>query len=166
MARRGSPQRKGKVIERPGVSEEDIEEIREAFNLFDTDGSGTIDPKELKAAMQSLGFEAKNQTIYQMIGDIDKDGSGEIDFEEFLDMMTAKMSDKDSREDIMKVFNLFDDDQSGKISLRNLKRVAKELGETMTDAELLEMIERADNDQDGEINFEEFYAIMTKKTFN
>jgi len=116
--------------------------------------------------MQSLGFEAKNQTIYQMIGDIDKDGSGSIDFEEFLDMMTAKMSDKDSREDIMKVFNLFDDDQSGKISLRDLKRVAKELGETMTDAELLEMIERADNDQDGEINFEEFYAIMTKKTFN
>ena len=101
-----------------------------------------------------------------MISDLDEDGSGTIDFDEFLDMMTAKMSDKDSREDIMKVFNLFDDDQSGKISLRNLKRVAKELGETMTDAELLEMIERADNDQDGEINFEEFYAIMTKKTFN
>jgi hypothetical protein len=52
---------------------------------------GTIDPKELKAAMQSLGFEAKNATIYQMIGDIDKDGSGAIDFDEFLDMMTAKM---------------------------------------------------------------------------
>merc|ERR1711918_268658 len=115
---------------------------------------------------QSLGFEAKNQTIYQMISDIDKDKSGEIDFEEFLDMMTAKMSDKDSREDIMKVFNLFDDDQTGKISLRNLKRVAKELGETMTDAELLEMIERADNDQDGEISPEEFFAIMTKKTFS
>ena len=116
--------------------------------------------------MQSLGFEAKNQTIYQMINDIDKDKSGEIDFEEFLDMMTAKMSDKDSREDIQKVFNLFDDDQTGKISLRNLKRVAKELGETMSDAELLEMIERADTDTDGEINFDEFYAIMTKKTFN
>jgi Ca2+-binding EF-hand superfamily protein len=52
---------------------------------------GTIDPKELKAAMQSLGFEAKNQTIYQMIADIDKDGNGSIDFDEFLDMMTAKM---------------------------------------------------------------------------
>ena len=100
-----------------------------------------------------------------MISDIDKDGSGSIDFEEFLDMMTAKMSDKDSREDIQKVFNLFDDDQTGKISLRNLKRVAKELGETMSDAELLEMIERADGDQDGEINPEEFYSIMTKKTF-
>ena len=62
------------------------------------------------------------------------------------------MSDKDSREDIMKVFNLFDDDQSGRISLRNLKRVAKELGETMTEGELLEMIQRADQDEDGEIN--------------
>merc|ERR1712222_38675 len=100
-------------------------------------GSGTIDPKELKSAMQSLGFEAKNATIYQMIGDIDKDGSGSIDFEEFLDMMTAKMSDKDSREDIQKVFNLFDDDQTGHISLRNLKRVARELGETMSEASCL-----------------------------
>lgn len=63
------------------------------------------------------------------------------------------------------MFNLFDDDQTGKISLRNLRRVAKELGETMTDAELVEMIERADTDADGEINAEEFYAIMTKKTF-
>ena len=64
-----------------------------------------------------------------------------------------------------KVFNLFDDDGTGKISHRNLKRVAKELGETMTDSELLEMIARADTDSDGEINFEEFYNIMTKKTF-
>mmetsp|Transcript_6350 Transcript_6350/g.11265 ORF Transcript_6350/g.11265 Transcript_6350/m.11265 type:complete len:165 (-) Transcript_6350:156-650(-) len=155
-----------KYTDRPGLSEDEIEEIREAFNLFDTDGSGTIDPKELKAAMQSLGFEAKNQTIYQMIGDIDKDGSGSIDFDEFLDMMTAKMSDKDSREDIQKVFNLFDDENKGRISHNNLKRVAHELGETMTDAELLEMIERADTDNDGEISFDEFYAVMTKKTFS
>jgi Ca2+-binding EF-hand superfamily protein len=41
--------------------------------------------------MQSLGFEAKNQAIYQMISDIDKDGDGTIDFNEFLDMMTVKM---------------------------------------------------------------------------
>ena len=74
-------------------------------------------------------------------------------------------SDKDTREDIQKVFNLFDDDQTGHISLRNLKRVAKELGETMSDAELMEMIERADTDGDGEISPDEFYAITTKKTF-
>ena len=100
-----------------------------------------------------------------LIEEVDADSSGTIDFEEFLDMMTARMSDKDSREDIQKVFNLFDDDQTGRITLRNLKRVAKELGETMSDAELMEMIERADTDQDGEISPDEFYGIMTKKTF-
>ena len=152
--------RGGKTYEQPGLSKEEIEEIREAFILFDTDGSGMIDSKELKSAMQSLGFEAKIQTIYQMLGDIDKDGNGGIDFDEFLDMMTAKMNDKDSREDIQKVFNLFDEDQSGKINIRNLKRVAKELGETMSDAELLEKIEQADVDQDGEISQEEFFSII------
>ena len=111
-------------------------EIKEAFDLFDSDGGGTIDPAELKAAMTSLGFEAKNQTIYQMISDLDEDGSGAIDFDEFLDMMTARMSDKDSREDIQKVFKLFDDDRSNTISIHNLRRVARELGETMDDSEL------------------------------
>jgi centrin-1 len=68
-----------------------------------------------------------------MISDLDRNRSGSIEFEEFLDMMTARMSDKDSRDDISKVFRLFDDDSSGVITLRNLRRVAKELGETMTD---------------------------------
>ena len=100
-----------------------------------------------------------------MVSDLDADGSGAIDFEEFLDMMTARMSDKDTREDINKVFRLFDDDKSGFISLKNLRRVAKELGETMTEEELMEMIERADNDADGQVSPEEFYNIMTKKAF-
>ena len=150
---------------RPGINEEEIEELREAFNLFDTNGDGTIDPKELKAAMQSLGFEAKNHTVYQMISDIDKNGTGDIDFEEFLDLMTVKLGDSDSPEDVQKVFDLFDDDKTGFISIHNLKRVAKDLGESMSDAEMLEMIERADSDNDGQINFDDFYNIMTKKTF-
>ena len=150
---------------RPGLTEDEIEEIKEAFDLFDTDGSGSIDPKELRAAMQSLGFEAKNQTIYQMITDLDKNKSGNIDFEEFLDMMTARMSDKDTREDIAKVFRLFDDDCTDTITLRNLRRVARELGETMTDEELQEMVDRADSNGDAAVTMDDFYNIMTKKTF-
>jgi Ca2+-binding EF-hand superfamily protein len=53
--------------------------------------SGTIDAKELKVAMRALGFEPKKEEIKKMISDIDKDGSGTIDFNEFLEMMTAKM---------------------------------------------------------------------------
>ena len=83
------PKRPTKTYERPGLSEEEIEEIREAFNLFDTDGSGTIDPREIKVAMQSLGFEAKNQTIYVLIGEVDRYGCGCIPFEVFLDLMSS-----------------------------------------------------------------------------
>ena len=64
--------------------EEQKQEIREAFDLFDTDGSGTIDAKELKVAMRALGFEPKKEEIKKMIADIDKDGSGTIDFEEYV----------------------------------------------------------------------------------
>ena len=137
---------------KPELTEEQKQEIKEAFDLFDTDGSGTIDAKELKVAMRALGFEPKKEEIKKMIADIDKDGSGTIDFEEFLQMMTAKMGERDSREEIMKAFRLFDDDETGRISFKNLKRVAKELGENMTDEELQEMIDEADRDGDGEVN--------------
>ena len=60
----------------------------------------------------------------------------------------------------MKAFRLFDDDETGKITFRNLKRVAKELGENMTDEELQEMIDEADRDGDGEIDESEFLRIM------
>jgi len=100
-----------------------------------------------------------------MISDLDAEGTGGIDFKDFLDMMTARMSDKDSREDIEKVFRLFDDDKTQTISLANLRRVARELGETMDDSELQEMIERADSNGDGLVSFDDFFNIMTKKTF-
>ena len=104
---KGKKQIKPKAVERPGLTEDEIEEIREAFSLFDTDSSGTIDPKELKAAMQSLGFENKNPTIYQMIADLENLGSA-IDFDQFLDSITSKLGDKESREGIQKIFDLFD----------------------------------------------------------
>uniref|UniRef100_S4RR96 Centrin 1 n=1 Tax=Petromyzon marinus TaxID=7757 RepID=S4RR96_PETMA len=157
----GGAQRK-KSGPKPELSEEQKQEIKEAFDLFDADGSGTIDVKELKVAMRALGFEPKKEEIKKMIADFDKDGSGKINFNDFLAMMTQKMSEKDSREEILKAFRLFDDDETGKISFKNLKRVAKELGETLTDEELQEMIDEADRDGDGEINEEEFLRVMKK----
>jgi len=76
---------------KPGLTEEQVEEIREAFNLFDTDHSGSIDYRELKAAMRALGFEVKKEELRKMITDIDTDGSGHIEFPEFLEMMTGKV---------------------------------------------------------------------------
>merc|ERR1711881_332911 len=98
-----------------------------------------------------------------MVSDVDNDGNGTIEFTEFLQMMTGKMGEKDTREDIEKVFELFDNDSTNKISFRNLARVAEELGETIDDEELQDMINQADRHGDGAINGDAFYRIMNKK---
>ncbi|KAK9398894.1 caltractin-like [Crotalus adamanteus] len=157
----GSHRRKSSGLKHE-LSEDQKQEIREAFDLFDTEGCGSIDIKELKVAMRALGFEPKKEEIKKMIADIGKDGSSTLNFEDFLTMMTTKMNEKDSKEEILKAFRLFDDDGTGKISFKNLKRVSKELGENLTDEELQEMIDEADRDGDGEINEEEFLKIMKK----
>lgn len=119
---------------------EQMEELREAFNLFDTDGSGEIDAKELKAAMRALGFAVKKADVRKMLADLDKEPDEGIDFASFLDLMTGKMGERDSAEEIAKVFALFDADNSGRIGFRDLRRVCMELGESISDEELREMI--------------------------
>jgi len=152
--------------QRQGLDDEQIEELREAFNLFDTEHSGTIDARELKAALRALGFEVKKEDVRRMLSDVGKDPSQPIDFNDFQEMMRGRMPDKNSREEINKVFALFDEEEKGKISLRNLKRIAQELGESLTDDELQEMIEEADRDGDGLINPEDFYRVMRKRGGN
>ena len=86
--------------------------------------------------------------------------TGHIEYADFVDIMTQKMADRDPEEEIRKAFALFDDDHSGKISLKNLRRVSRELGETLSDDELQAMIDEFDKNNDGVIDIEEFLAIM------
>ncbi|KAL2720079.1 caltractin [Vespula squamosa] len=144
------------------LTEDQKADIKEAFDLFDPDGTGKIATKELKIAMRALGFEPKKEELKKLVADFDPDCLGKLSFEEFLHIMSVKMLEKDPKEEILRAFRLFDDDETGKISFKNLKRVAKELGENLTDEELQEMIDEADKDGDGEISQEEFMRIMRK----
>mmetsp|Transcript_22740 Transcript_22740/g.3741 ORF Transcript_22740/g.3741 Transcript_22740/m.3741 type:complete len:123 (-) Transcript_22740:32-400(-) len=121
-----------------------------------------IEPRDLKDALVSLGFEPKNSTVYQMFADVDVDCSGNIDFEEFLTIATEERQQKDKRSDVDKLFRLFDDDRTGYVTIENLKRIARELGENVNDDDLKEMIERADTTGTGRVNMDDFYNIMTK----
>ncbi len=85
------------------LTEEQKSDIREAFNLFDGSGGGTIDTKDLKVAMRALGFEPRKEEIRKMVVDADRDGSGRLTFDAFLSLMAAKMAEKDSKEEILKV---------------------------------------------------------------
>lgn len=78
--------------------------------------------------MVSLGFETKSATIFQMIADLDADGSGQLEFDEWLHLMTNRVTDKDSRANIDKIFSLFDSEKQGVLTIENLRQAATTLG--------------------------------------
>jgi hypothetical protein len=88
----------------PQLAPEQIEEVKEAFNLFDVDSSGAISYKELRACMKALQIKVDKDELKKMILEVDADQSGEIEFPEFLTMMTGKMAQNDSKDEILKVY--------------------------------------------------------------
>merc|ERR1711971_148068 len=100
-------------------------------------------PKELKVALRALGGTPTKEDIDLLIRQYDKDKSGRIDFHEFLEIMIAKMSETDHKEALDEAFDLFDKDGDKEISFHDLKAVATELNENMTDEELREMLQGA-----------------------
>ena len=72
--------------------------------------------------------------------DKEKDNSNTIDYSEFEQIMCLKMGAKETREEVEKAFLLFDKDETGKISLENLREIANEIGEKLTDDELMDML--------------------------
>jgi len=111
--------------------------------------------------MRALGFEnTKKQEVLELMREYDRNETGYIGFEEFKEILTEKIAAQDPQEELSKAFKMFDDDSSGVITFRNLKRVARELGEKLSDDELQAMIDEFDKDLDGGINEAEFTNIM------
>ncbi|XP_062620975.1 calmodulin-A-like [Saccostrea cucullata] len=144
-------------------SSEQVEEYREAFNLFDKDGDGSITTSELGVVMRSLGQEPTVKELENMIREIDEDGNGAIDFDEFLHMMAKKQAEcSDPEEELREAFQVFDKDGNGYISKEELHLVMNNLGEKLTDEEITDMIREADSDGDGQVNYREFVNMMEK----
>merc|ERR1719316_2099684 len=98
-----------------------------------------------------------------MIAEGDEDGSGEIEFPEFLKLMASKLQDTDSVEEMREAFLVFDRDKSGSVTASELKHVMNNLGEQVTNEEVEEMIKEADADGDGELSFDDFLQFIQKK---
>eukprot|EP00918_Siedleckia_nematoides_P055067 GHVU01120128.1.p1 GENE.GHVU01120128.1~~GHVU01120128.1.p1 ORF type:complete len:145 (+),score=24.75 GHVU01120128.1:77-511(+) len=128
---------RGRRRGRTELPEEQKQEIKEAFDLFDADKTGRIDYHELKVALRALGFETNKAQVLEVMKEYDKNSTGSIDYNDFLDIskckihqsfptmsqtflclietypVTQKINDRDPNEEIMKAFKLFDDDNTG-----------------------------------------------------
>mmetsp|Transcript_42786 Transcript_42786/g.118185 ORF Transcript_42786/g.118185 Transcript_42786/m.118185 type:complete len:161 (-) Transcript_42786:209-691(-) len=145
------------------LTEDQVEEFKEAFALFDRDGDGTITADELGVVLRSLGRNPTMEELNAMVADVDDDGNGKIDFPEFLRLMASKLTANDSADEMREAFQVFDRDKSGSVTASELKAVMNNLGEQVTDAEVLAMIREADADGDGELSFEDFLQFVQSR---
>merc|ERR1712014_430531 len=114
---------------RPGLGEEQVMEIKDAFDLFDKDRSGEITVGEMLEAMRSLGYDTDAGEAAEHVKSLDRDGSGSV-------------------------------------SVQNMRAIADQVGDQVTDDELGDIILKNDMDNDGQLTFEDFYAVLTKKSFD
>ena len=110
--------------------------------------------------MNHHGFYPSVDELNCMIGNVDKNCNGTIDYEEFIEMM-VKREDEEETDDIAQAFKVFDRDGDGFISADEIRETMKDLGEDLTEAEVKAMVADVDINEDGLIGFTEFSRLMT-----
>mmetsp|Transcript_68743 Transcript_68743/g.179080 ORF Transcript_68743/g.179080 Transcript_68743/m.179080 type:complete len:191 (-) Transcript_68743:202-774(-) len=146
-----------------GLPKCEVDEFREAFTVFDRNGDGTITADEIGDVLRSLGRKPNMPEISRMIAEVDEDGSGEVDFDEFFNIMYSKLQESDTVEEMRDAFMVFDRDGNGRISAEELTQVMCNLGEQVTQAEIEEMLSKADFDGDGALSFEDFIQYVQQE---
>eukprot|EP00928_Gymnodinium_smaydae_P033884 TRINITY_DN24144_c0_g1_i1.p1 TRINITY_DN24144_c0_g1~~TRINITY_DN24144_c0_g1_i1.p1 ORF type:complete len:280 (-),score=78.22 TRINITY_DN24144_c0_g1_i1:258-1097(-) len=154
-----------------GVALGQYMEMKNIFSLFDTNGSGSVDPREIRTQMRSLGFEVDNTTIYQLISDLDSDGSQSIEFEEFARLLSEELElytdGALTEHSCGEVFDYMDDldasNRDERIEVSNLRRIADVLGDQVSDMELEVMVRCADKSGKGYVTCEDFYQLMLQE---
>ena len=146
------------------LTEDRIQEFKEAFEYFDKDKDGLLTIKELADLMTRIGNPPTDQELKDMINEVDIEKNGNIDFKEFLGLIARKLRDSDGEEELIETFNLIDRDGNKLISGAEIRHILECMGEKISDDELEQMIEEADLDADGFVNYDEFVKIINKNT--
>lgn len=143
------------------VDDEQVEaEIKEIFDYFDQDGSGSIDSEELKNCLKCLGENVVDEEVNDMIGVMDKDNNGTIEYGEFLQEMKKRYERRDVEKELKAVYERFVDNNQAFITKEGIMKVMNEIfreGMTLDDAE--DMIKVVGGEK-GYVTYEEFRKVM------
>ncbi|XP_045506008.1 caltractin-like isoform X1 [Colias croceus] len=142
------------------LTDDQKNDLHQAFNLLDYNGEGKIKAEDFRVAIKALGYEPTKEELQKMINGVDKGNTGKLSFENFETAIMRKIMSLDSDGDIMKSFRLFDMDDCGFINFENVKRVTQILDIYLSDQEIEEMIDDADKDFDGLISVQEFMRMI------
>lgn len=142
------------------LSDEQIEEYKDAFSLFDRDDNGIITTRELGAIMRSLGFNPTEEELHAMINSVDYDGNGVIDFPEFVKLMENQKKPDEREADMMLAFRIFDADNKGYIESAELRYILLNMDKRIPQEEIKELMEIADLERDRKIRYQEFLDLV------
>ena len=146
--------------------EEDLNEIKEGFEMFDVENKGQIDPLELKETMEEMNLKEKNPFIYDIISSFCSDkkikSKGGLSSEDFISYLQNEMSDTKEKKGIKTIFNVFSD-LDNKIPMTTFYQAAREVGDEEGGAEIRDLVEKSKTGGK-EIDFDEFYDIMRKES--
>ncbi|XP_008412338.1 troponin C type 1a (slow) isoform X2 [Poecilia reticulata] len=146
------------------LTDEQKNEFKAAFDIFVQDAEdGCISTKELGKVMRMLGQNPTPEELQEMIDEVDEDGSGTVDFDEFLVMMVRCMKDDSkgkTEEELAELFRMFDKNADGYIDLDELKMMLESTGEAITEDDIEELMKDGDKNNDGKIDYDEFLEFM------
>ena len=145
--------------------DEEINEIRKGFEMFDVENKGQIDPFELKETIEEMNLKYKNPFIYELITSLclgkDIKSKGGLTSDEFISILQEKISDVESKQGIKTIYEVFSDSDN-KVPMPTFYQVAKEVGDEEGGVEIRNLVELSKTGGK-EIDFNEFYDIMKEK---
>ena len=146
------------------LTEEELAEFREIFNLVDLDKGGTISKDELKTLMTTLGLRPTQEELNAMVDEIDSDGNGEIDFDEFVTVMSRKVNTSYTPAQVKAAFKVFEKEApSGFVTMAALEQALTTYGsEKLSLSDAQELLSQIEPDESGLINYVEFVNMSAQ----
>jgi len=146
------------------LNKEQVALLKNAFDTFDVEKKGSIGTVMIGTILGMLGINMTENMLADIIAEVDDDGSGELEFEEFITLAARFMVEEDAeamQQELKEAFRLYDKEGNGYITTHTLKEILKELDDKITSEELDMMIEEIDSDGSGTVDFDEFMEVMT-----
>ncbi|OAF71029.1 hypothetical protein A3Q56_01203 [Intoshia linei] len=142
--------------------EERIAILTEAFNLFDKDKKGYIHCEQLGKLLRCVGQNLNDIEFAYYKENFCLTDTDNLQLTAFLEIMTLRRKTSTNDESLTEAFRIFDVKRTGYIANKDLRDVLTTMGEILSEEEISELIQEADTDSDGFIDYEDFISKLMK----
>eukprot|EP00106_Octopus_bimaculoides_P001020 XP_014768462.1 PREDICTED: troponin C-like [Octopus bimaculoides] len=146
-----------------GVTDKQVNDAQQAFNLFDKKGDGAVPTKELNNVFKSLALHVADHKLQLWVDEMDEEATGFIGWEKFCTLFKRKVQEDEDEREVREAFRVLDKNNQGVIDVEDLRWILKSLGDDLNDEEIQDMINETDTDGSGTVDYEEFKTLMTSE---